>query len=244
MTSFDTVGSIVIFSEEFKGIKKKAKELLKLKNIETIAVKTKIHSGTYRTKKVKIIEGKKNKETIHKENNVQVKLNIETCYFSPRLSSERLRISKEIKKDESVLVMFSGIGIYPIVFSKNSKAKEIYGVEINPKCHEYALKNLELNKVKNVKLYKGDVKDIVPKLRKKFDRVVMPLPKNAEDFLDIAIKKIKKNGVIHFYDFEKEEDIPEKCIEKIGKKFKILKVRKCGSFGPGKFRVCVDFIVQ
>ena len=72
----------------------------------------------------------------------------------------------------------------------------------------------------------------------------MPLPKNAGDFLELAKSKIKNNGVIHFYDFEREEDIPDKCIEKIKnkiKKFKVLKVVKCGSYGPGKFRVCVDF---
>ncbi|MBU2640016.1 MAG: methyltransferase domain-containing protein [Nanoarchaeota archaeon] len=243
MTSFDTVGNIIIFSEDIS--KAKANEILKkLKNIKTVAVKTKIHSGIYRTKKVKILAGEKNKETIHKENGIQVKLNIETCYFSPRLSSERLRISKLIKNNESVLVMFSGCSPYCLVFAKNSKAKEIYGVEINPKCHKYALENLELNKIKNVKLYKGDVKEVLPKIRKKFDRIVMPLPKSSEDFLDLANKKIKKNGIIHFYDFEREEDIPKKSIEKIEKKikkFKVLKVVKCGSFGPGKFRVCVDF---
>ena len=36
MTSFDIVGSIAIFSKEFKGIGDKAKELLKIKNIEKI----------------------------------------------------------------------------------------------------------------------------------------------------------------------------------------------------------------
>ena len=141
--------------------------------------------------------------------------------------------------------LFGLIVTNPINFSKNSQAKEIYGVEINPRCHRYALENLELNKVKNVKLFLGDAKKILPKIRKKFDRIVMPLPKSAEDFLELAEKKINKNGIIHFYDFEKEEDIPEKSIEKIRnkiKKFKILKVVKCGGFGPGRFRVCVDFI--
>ena len=233
MTSFDVVGSIAIFSDEIS--KKKAEEILELKNVKTVGFKTKFHSGTYRTKKVKILAGERKKETIHKENNVEIKLNVESCYFSPRLSSERLRISKLIKKDENVLVIGSGVGVYPIVFSKNSKAKDIVGVEINPKAHEYALENLKLNKVDNIKLYKGDVKEI--KIRKKFDRIVIPMPSNAEKFLDLAVKKLKKNGIVHFYDFGREEDIPKKGLEK----FKILKIIKCGSYGPGKFRFCIDF---
>ncbi len=232
MTSFDTIGNIAIFSEEFKGIKNKTKELLKLKNIETVAVKTKFHSGTYRTRKIKILAGKKSKETVHKENNVRVKLNIETCYFSPRLSNERLRISKQIKKGEVVLVLGSGVGIFPLVFSKNSKAKEIYGIEINPKAHNYALANLKLNNVDNIKLFKGDVKKILPKIRKKFDRIAMPMPSNSEEFLDLIKNKLKPKGVVHLYTFDNKGINLER--------FKILKKVKCGSFGPGKFRICLD----
>lgn len=232
MTSFDTIGNIVVFSEEFDGIKKKAEELLKLKNIETVGVKTKFHSGTYRTRKIKILAGKRKKETIHKENNVLVKLNVETCYFSPRLSSERLRISKLIKKDEVILVVGSGIGIYPLNFSKNSKAKEIIGVEINSKAHEYALENLKLNKVSNVKFYEGDIKKVLPKIRKKFDRIVIPMPSNSEDYLDLVKKKLKPKGIIHLYVFDNKAINLEN--------FKINKKVKCGSFGPGKFRICLD----
>jgi len=235
MTSFDTVGSIVILPEDTKNSKVESNKILKeLKNIKTVAIKTEIHSGVYRTKKVKILAGEKTKETIHKENNVEVKLNVESCYFSPRLSNERLRISKEIKENEDVLVIGSGVGIYPIVFSKNSKAKEIVGVEINPKAHEYALENLKLNKVDNIKLYKGNVKKV--KINKKFDRIVIPMPSNADSYLDLAVKKLKKGGIIHFYSFEPEEEI------KLDN-FKILKIVKCGSYGPGKFRICVDVTI-
>ena len=38
----------------------------------------------------------------------------------------------------------------------------------------------------------GDVRDVVPKLKKKFDRILMPLPKSAEEFLDIALSASKK----------------------------------------------------
>ena len=36
------------------------------------------------------------------------------------------RILTAVKNNERILVMFSGISVYPIVISKNSKAKEIY----------------------------------------------------------------------------------------------------------------------
>ena len=243
MASFDTVGQIIILPENTNNPKKLAEQLLKQhKNIQTVAIKTGNYSGIYRTPKLKILAGKRTKTTIYKENNIILKLNPETCYFSARLSTERKRIASLVKPGEEILVMFSGVAPYPIVLAKNTKASSITGIEINPKAHKFAEENLKLNKINNVKLYLGDVKKVLPKLNK-FDRIIMPLPKDAESFLDIAIKHLKKNGIIHFYDFQFEQDIPEKTIEKIKQHCnpKIILVKKCGQYSPRKYRVVADF---
>ena len=253
-SSYDVMGSILIFSDFPKELIKKEKAigdaLLKLhENLKTICKKTKKYSGRYRLPKLKVISGDKTKETIYKENNMALKLNVEKVYFSPRLSTERKRIYQLIKKNEDVLVMFSGCGPYSIVISKNSKPKEIFSIEINPIAYKYQKENILLNKVKNIKLFKGDVKKILPKINKKFDRILMPLPKGAEDFLDLALFKIKNKGIIHFYDFLNENEF-DKAAEKISKscrkakkKYKILNIVKCGQFSPSVFRICVDFRV-
>jgi len=248
--SFDTIGEIVVFSEFPEELEKKekliAETLMKLnKKIKTVARKTKEHSGIYRTRKVKIIAGKRRKTTFYRENNVNISLNVETCYFSPRLSTERERIAKLVKPDESILVMFSGVGPYNLVIAKNSKPKEIYAVEINPHAHKFAEENIKLNKIKNIFPLKGDVRKIVPKLKKKFDRILMPLPKSAEDFLDIAKLASKKGTIIHFYDFlhEDEFNLAKEKVKKHFKKVKFLRTVKCGQLSPRKYRVCLDFEV-
>lgn len=246
--SFDVIGDILIFSEIPDELIRKEKDvgnymISKLKNINVVARKIGIHKGKYRTRKIKIIAGENRKETIYKENNVRLKLDIEKCYFSPRLSTERLRIANQIKENETILVMFSGVGVYPLVLSKNSKAKEIYGIEINKTAHKFALENLSLNKANNVKFLLGDVKKVVPKLKIKFDRIIMPLPKGASNFLDLAKLKLKKGGILHYYDFLKEEEIPQIGLERLKNAFeglKLVKYIKCGHLGPGKYRVCFD----
>jgi tRNA (guanine37-N1)-methyltransferase len=248
--SFDIVGDILIFSE-LKGLRKKEKIIAEtvlslFSHIRTVAVKSKMHSGLYRTKKVRVIGGAKNKVTLHKENYAVMRLNVETCYFSPRLSTERLRVARLVKPDESILVMFSGVAPYPLTIAKNAKAKEIYGVEINPEAHKYALENVKLNKSNNIFLFKGNVKSVVPKLKRKFDRIIMPLPRTAENYLDVALSVAKKNAVIHFYDFEAEKNIGKAAdkVKKHCKKCKILNVVKCGEYSPRKYRLCVDFQVR
>jgi tRNA (guanine37-N1)-methyltransferase len=243
--SFDIVGDILIFSEFPKELKKKEKEvgeyfLDKIKNIKVVAKKSKFYSGKYRTPKLKILAGEKRKETIHKESGVAIKVNPEKTYFSPRSSNERLRVSKLIKKDESVLVMFSGVLPFGLVIAKNSKAKEVYGIEVNKHAHKYAENNIKLNKLSNVKTFKGDVRKVLPKINKKFDRIIMPLPKNSEDYLDLALKYLKKNGTIHLYIFTHENDF--KQIKEKYKKFK-PKLVKAGNPSPGRYRLCLDLKV-
>ena len=252
-SSFDIVGDIIIFSDFPEQLSKKQKiignEAIKnFKQIKSVFKKTRKYSGKYRTPKLKLLAGENNKETIHKENNVIVKLNVEKVYFSPRLSEERKRIFQQVKNNESILVMFSGCGIYPLVIAKNTKAREIYGIEINPTAHKYAIENIKSNKIENkMKLFLGDVKKVLPKINKKFDRIIMPLPKEAEDFLDLALDKIKKNGIVHFYSFVEEnkynkiKNIIKKECEKQKKQCKIIKITKCGQFSPRVNRICVDF---
>ncbi|MBN4049114.1 class I SAM-dependent methyltransferase family protein [archaeon AH-315-M20] len=255
-SSFDIVGNILIFSYFPDKLTKKEKiignTILKNhKHIKSIFKKTKKHSGRYRIPKLELLAGENKKETEHKENNVRLKLDVEKVYFSSRLSTERKRIFQQIRKNESVLVMFSGAATYPIVISKNTKAKEIYGIEINPIAHKYALENLRLNKSEDrIKLFLGDVKNSLSKINKKFDRILMPLPKGAKNYLDIALNKIKKKGIIHFYTFSEEnkydnikKSIKKEC-EKQKKKCRLLRVTKCGQYSPRVFRICVDFEVN
>lgn len=250
-TSYDIIGDIAIIEVPEELVKKEkiiAKTLLGLhKNIKVVCKKAGIHKGTFRTQKLKILAGEKRKTTTCKENNCIFKLNVETSYFSPRLATERLRITKLVKPNESVLVMFAGVAPYPIVIAKNSKPKSVIGIELNPEAYEFALENIALNKLANVDMVWGDVKKVVPKLHKKFDRILMPLPKGAEDFLDTALLASKSGGVTHFYAFlhedsfgEAKEKITNAC-RKAKKRCRILRIIRCGQHAPRVFRICVDF---
>jgi len=240
LSSFDQVGDIVIVGEDVSD--NEAKELLVQKSVKVVLRKKGIHHGEFRTQDLEFVCGEKRKETLYKENGAQMKLDVEQCYFSSRLSTERRRVADLVKDGENVLVLFSGVGPYPLVIAKNAKPALIVGVEKNPVAHKYAVENCE--KYSNIKLYNLDAKDFVSD--EKFDRVVIPLPKSAEEFLDVALKFLKKEGVVHFYDFVQEKEFPEVTIEKIKKKIgsiNVLQTVKCGPFAPGRFRVCVDFSV-
>ena len=238
--SYDQIGDIIIVGEDVSA--SEAKKLLKRPDVKVVLQKKGIHHGEYRTQDLEYLAGEKRKDTVYTEHGIRMKLDVETCYFTPRLGTERMRIAQLVQSGEKVLVFFSGIGPYPLVLAKYSKASLIMGLEKNPVAHKYALENCK--KYLHVILYNMDAHDF--SYPEKFDRIIMPLPKSAEEFLPVAIKHLRRNGVIHFYTFAAEEDIPKKPLDLIRQKvpsFDVLSVVKCGQYAPKKFRVCVDFTV-
>ncbi|HLC86192.1 MAG TPA: class I SAM-dependent methyltransferase family protein [Candidatus Nanoarchaeia archaeon] len=247
--SMDIIGGIAVIEIDKSLLHKKkiiAESILKFnKNVKTVFRKLSPHEGKFRVRGYEFLAGINKTETIHRESGLLFKLDISKVYFSPRLNNDRLNISKMVKSGEDVLVMFSGIGAYCFVISKYSKARYIYGVEINPVAHKYAEESLKLNKLSNIKFLFGDVKNICPRLKIKFDRILMPLPKNANEYLDIAARLLKKGGIIHFYSFAEKEKF-DSAIEEIKNKLnvKILDIVKCGQVSPNNYRVRVDFKIK
>jgi len=71
----------------------------------------------------------------------------------------------------------------------------------------------------------------------------MPLPLEAEKFLDLAVSCLKGRGIIHFYSIDSDEDLLSSSIEKIKKHVKNLKIlskRKVQEYAPHKWKVCID----
>ncbi len=258
MANYDIIGNIAIVKfargEKLHKKKKFAQEFLNnVKNVKTILEKSDKFSGRLRTQKTKYLAGEKTKEALYRENGCMFRLNVETCYFSPRLASERMEIAKSIKKGEKVLVMFGGVGPFAIVVSKLSKASVVYSVELGRECSKYALENVKRNKINNVSVVQGDVRRVLKNKKeynKYFDRIVMARPNLKDSFLDVAFPLIKNNGIINYYGFY-EADKKQELINLINtqakkskRKIKIRNIKKAGEIGRKKYRFRADFIVS
>ncbi len=250
-TSFDIIGDTVILEipenlQEHKDLIGEA--ALNFTKRKSVFMKKSAVEGVTRTRQLEQIAGENNPITIHKEHGVRLKLNIREVYFSPRLATERLRVSKQVKEGEIILDMFAGIGPFPILIAKNHKV-DIYATDINKEAINYMKQNIELNKLKG-KIYPilGDINKVAnEKFKKeniKFDRIIMNLPGTAKDFLELAISLINNNGIIHYYEFSDSYDTAIERIEKIAKnynkKIEVLATRKVKSSSPGQWHIVVD----
>lgn len=249
-TSYDVIGTIAIIKipEELQNKKNSiGKAVLKTSpGVKTVLEKADKIDGIHRVPTLAYVCGEKTFETTHIEYGVKVTLDVSEVYFSPRLGNERKRVAELVKPNDNVCVMFSGCGVYNLMIGKYSKANSIIGIEINPSGHKYAQINKKLNKQTDLKFYLGDVIDVMPSFEKRFDKIVMPLPKNSEDYLPLAINSACDGATIYLYKFLDEEEVEEftNQLLKMNNVKEIENVEICGDHSPGVHRYCFDIQIQ
>ncbi len=214
-------------------------------------------SGDFRLRELEWVAGERKTETVYREHGCLFKVDVKECYFSPRLGFERMRIAKLVEDSEIVVNMFAGVGVYSVIIAKHSKAAKVYSIDINPVAVRYMRENVLLNKVVDrVAPMEGDAEKIIEKtLRSTGDRVLMPLPEKAFEYLDSALSAIKpEGGWVHYYGFEhakKEENPVEKIERKVAEKlqrenvdFELSFGRMVRQTGPNWYQVALDIHVK
>ncbi|MBK5114585.1 MAG: class I SAM-dependent methyltransferase family protein [Candidatus Heimdallarchaeota archaeon] len=257
--SFDTIGDIVVIeiSEQLwdKRIQIGNSIIEAHPSIKTVFAKSGKITGVSRIRPIEFLSGEEKTKTIYTEHGSRLAIDIVKAYFSPRLSEEHNRIANQVKPDEIVVDLFCGVGPFVIPIAKRSNST-LYAIDINPDAISLLQENIKLNKlIGEIKPICGDSRVVVKEqnLANIADRVIMNLPGYAIDFIDVACDVLKKSGgVIHFFEFIKDED-PEKIIvenfttgiQKNKREIKeILQVKRVRMSAPRQWQMVVDAIVK
>ena len=253
---FDRVGDIAVVGiapevEAREGEIGRIILALHTTTVRVVAKRNGRYGGDYRTLPLRVIAGEDRLTTVHRENGIYLHLDLAQVYFSVRSAHERARIAAQVKPGERVAVLCSGIGPFPLIIGRHSKAHEVIGIEMNPVAHDYALRNLSVNRTINtVRFLEGDVTRILPALGRAFDRILLVLPYGGEVLLPCALDALRPGGTLHFYDMQTKGchsatllKVAAACREK-GRRLHPLQAVTCGHCGPTLHRVCLDAVID
>lgn len=247
--AYEQIGDIALIDMSESEPQLIAEALLRQNKIKTVLQAETSVSGEYRTRDVTIIAGEPRTETVYKENGCRYRLDIAQVYFTPRLSTERMRIAEQVKDGDFVVDMFAGVGPFSILIAKMSTNSRVVAIDKNPVAIRYLKENVILNKVKNVEVKEGDAREEVKGLSGA-DHVIMNLPHRNLEFLDTAFSIIKNGGLVHFYAITQEDDLFEGILEKIrelakGHDLNIQPINKrvVRPYAPFQSNICIDFQV-
>ena len=253
---FDIVGDIAILKIPEQLIEKKkiiADALLKqVKPLRTILLQSTPVSGDYRLRNLECIGGENKTITRYREYGCVFNVDLATAYFSPRLSTERYRIAELVQPGETVINLFAGVAAFSIIIAKKVPTALTYSIDINPEAHNQALNNIKLNKVTDKVIpILGDAREAITHLKGKADRVLMPLPEMAGEYLDTAIEALKPPvGIIHYYSHNyavRRQDAVNESIKDIKSlmknQYSIISSRIVREVGPRWYQVVLDLKV-
>ncbi len=201
------------------------------------------HEGAFRIRDYSIIWGERRLNTVHKENGVEIKVDLSKAFFNPRMKGERYRLAQLVRDGERILIPFAGVLPYALVIARYKRVK-ITAVELNREAYELGRENIELNRKKlkgEIEFIHGDVFEVLPELPT-YDRVISPTPRGVDA---LALTLSKAEGWLHYYDFVHEADIEDFTWRIIGEcalqgKACEVKIKKVSDFKPHVFKVCAD----
>lgn len=256
--SFDIIGDIAIIKHNnIQNPEAVAKQIMAVhKNIKTVLTPATRITGDFRVRELRLLAGENKTSTIHKESGCIFRVDVEKCYFSPRLSHEHLRIAELVETGEVVVNMFAGVGCFSIIIAKTASQSKVYSIDVNPTAVQCMEENVKINQVYDrVIPILGDAKDIIQaQLQGVADRVLMPLPEKALEYLPYALLALKRTGGwLHYYDFQHapgKEDPVEKTKLKVSEKLDCMgasyvfaNARVMRPTGPNWYQTVLDIQV-
>jgi tRNA (guanine37-N1)-methyltransferase len=242
---FEVIGDIAVLAipaelESCKHILARA-IVARRKNIATVLNKKEKIAGDSRTARYEVLLGVRT-ETVHRENGFRYRVDVGRAFFSTRRGHEHRRVTDQTGPGERVYVPFAGAG--PFVIPAAARGADVWAVEKNPDALRYLRENAALNRVSgNCHVMPGDALDASPFREGEFDRIIIPAPYGMDHALDILLPLVAEGGMVHFYTFKAEEQVPGLIAAYREKGLEVTYSSPCGNVAPGISRRVFDMVV-
>ncbi|XP_071767106.1 tRNA (guanine(37)-N(1))-methyltransferase [Centroberyx gerrardi] len=230
--------------------------------VTCVVNKTNIIDSTYRNFKMEVLAGEENMVAKVKENGVTYEFDFSRVYWNPRLSTEHQRVVQLIKRGDTVLDVFAGVGPFAVPAARSGA--NVLANDLNPESYRWLQHNCKLNKVESkVRTFnldgrafiRGPVKQELPALLKSKTsvHVVMNLPALALEFLD-AFRGVlppelscdENLPIVYCYGFSKDENPEKDMVERASSSLGFPLEDRCSvhfvrNVAPNKDMMCVRF---
>lgn len=201
--------------------------------IQTIAIRTAPTSKTFRTPQIRVIAGRNQTETIHKEHGIKFILDAARITFSAGNLHERKRMIELLQKGFLVdMCCCVGNLSLPAVFHRAPDLTAL-GIEINPLAYRFLTETIQTNGLSDYyKTILGDSRVLAPK--DIADHVLIGCWGADDELLNAAVQVLKQDqgGMIYLHAVQprrsrdQTKNRVERILAEISSPLKITKISK------------------
>ncbi|HUR69526.1 MAG TPA: class I SAM-dependent methyltransferase family protein [Candidatus Thermoplasmatota archaeon] len=252
-SAFDVIGEVLLVKIP-DALAPYEKEIAKALLDTTPRVRTVAHdegvTGELRVRALRVLAGDPDTRTEHVEHGVRIRVDPATCYFSPRLATERRRVAGLVAPGERVVDLMAGVAPFALVVAKHSQAARVDAVDLNGAAVDFARENVKLNKLETrVFPEHADARAWAAAHPGVADRVITNLPHGAHAFLEDALRVLKPEGVWHYHCIQAEDALGRHLAElasrasDAGRGLVVQATRVVRAYSPRERHYAVDLAV-
>ncbi len=156
--------------------------------------------GPERRRAIERIAGNGGWETWHRENGLELAVDLERAYFSPRLAGEHARVAEAIRPGERVYDLCCGVGPFSLAIARGGRTGTVVAVDANPAA--IALMKRSLGRV----AFGGTVRPIEARIEsflesaEPFEVVVFNLPREGIKYASSVARAVASGGRLFYYE--------------------------------------------
>ncbi len=201
--SFDVVGDIVLIRLpeplRAEGQRIGAALLAFVPGARIVGEDRGVH-GPERRRSIARIAGSGGWATRHRENGIEIEVDVERAYFSPRLAREHARVADAVERGDRVYDLCCGVGPFTLTIARDGRAAGVTGLDANPEALELLRASLtRLRSKVPVEIVRGDVAAFSA-AAPPVERVVLNLPLEGIKYLASVARTVAPRGHLHYYE--------------------------------------------
>ncbi len=206
--------------------------------------------GPLRKPRVRLLKGEEPVVTVYREGGVEYELDVASLMLSLGNKFERFRMAASVRRWETVVDMFAGVGQFTVPVAVHAKPFRVHSIELNPEAFEFLLRNVRRNRVEDVVVpHLGDCREVTGELSEVADRVIMGYFGGTLEFLPHALSVLRPGGgVIHVHEVVRSEGVEAfagevvRRTEQLGYRALPVWTRTVKTYSPDEVHVVVDVL--
>ncbi len=209
-SSFDVVGDIVLvrLPDELLPYRRKVGEALLafVPGCRKVGLDRGVE-GVERIRSLEDLAGSGNWATVHRENGLSFRVDLERAYFSPRLAREHDRVAQMVRPGERLLDLFCGVGPFALSALRWVPTARAVAVDLNPEAIRLLEENARALGVSDrIEVIEADASEF---LRREglYSRVVMNLPREGYKYAISVAPHVMRSGSLHHYEVVRRPEV-------------------------------------
>ncbi len=156
--------------------------------------------GPDRRRTLERIAGAGSWRTRYRENGIEMDVDPERAYFSPRLAREHARVAESVRRSERVYDLCCGVGPFSLAIARDGRAASITAVDANPDAIDLLRSTLaRVPYGSRIEPRLGRIEEFVA-VAPPAERVVFNLPREGIKYLPSVARTVARSGHLVYYE--------------------------------------------